>query len=170
MLEHPRPTILRLSPQHVQVGPTSAGNFYIPRLLFGSCITPLCLLLVRVTKRSETWPPTAPGIYLRLAFRWLSDLSSFIMEPLSGNRPMHSVILLFKSRSSEWSHDWKLKESPIKEDCMSLWNCLGLLEAILGLSFSPLNSFFLSLNCVAANLCKTTNSPLIRQDADDTAS
>lgn len=45
---------------------------------------------------------------------------------------------------------------------MSLRNCLGLLEPILGLSFSPFNYFFLPLNF--KYLRKTTNSPFIAHD------
>lgn len=77
MLEHPRPTRLRLSPQHVQVGLTSEGTF----LFRGSVSAPAshrCALCS--SEGSEPWPPTAPGIYLRLAFLPLSDLSSIIIK------------------------------------------------------------------------------------------
>lgn len=131
MLEHPRPTLLPVSPHHEQVGLCWAGNFHVG----GSSSAPashLCALCpVCVPEGSETWPPTAPGIYLRL------DLSSVIMKPWV-ETDRWNVLFYF------WT-DWRLKESPISVrdlDWTSLWNCLGLLETIRGLSSCPFKDFF----------------------------
>lgn len=116
----------------------------------------------RLCQRGE-WDMAPPGS------RYLSQIG-ISWTPLrwveTGLQRLKSL-WLFKRWSVGWSHDWKLKESPIRDDCMSLRNCLGLLEPILGLSFSPFNYFFLPLNF--KYLRKTTNSPFIAHDADSTA-
>lgn len=119
-----------------------SGELSHSRLLFCSSITPLCLVSCLCPGGEWNMAPYSS--------RYLSQVGSILRrnEALSRNRSMKCVILLLNCPISVRDLDWT-----------SLWNCLGLLEPIWGLSSCPFKYFFfISELCYLGN---TTNVYLL---------
>lgn len=106
--------LLWVSPQHVQVGPTSGKEFHVCSS-FCSCISSLCLTAEPVClpspRGSETWPSTA--LVRRGKYLMLTPVSVIHQKPLS-------LSLLCNFRNNEDS-------SQITSTFSSVWQLLACL-------------------------------------------